>query len=172
MLIIIIATAILISTPLYGSAQDKPSAPPEKDFFELYSTLLSKMSQNWKPMPITKDRIIFIKANSISKQEGGLSSVWVFISYINPQEAKVNGKTWLSMLTLDYIDCNRKAFNAKHVILFDDQLGEGNIVGEGILPDTKVHEYMHQAHPGSIGVRSIQADDWERKEETARFIRA
>ena len=148
--IIIIATAIFISTPSYGSDQGKPTDSSEKEFFELYSTLLSKMSQNWQPMPITKNRIVYIRENSISIREGGFRSVWVFISFINPQEAKENGKTWLSMLTLDYIDCYQKAYNSKHVILFDDQLGEGNIVGEGVLPDTKVRENMLQAQPGSI----------------------
>ena len=147
---IIFATAIFISTSAYGSDQDKKTDSSEKKFFELYSTLLSKMSDKWQPMPITKDRIIYIKANSISLEEGGFRSVWVFISYIDPQVAKENGKTWLSMLTLDYIDCYRKTYNSKHVILFDDQLGEGNIVGEGVLPDTKVRENMLQAQPGSI----------------------
>lgn len=147
----IIAAAILMSTPLYGADQDKPVVSSEKNFVEFYSTLLSNMGKNWEPMPLTKDRIIFIKANSISKQEGELLSVWVFISYIDLQEVKESGKTWLSMLSLDYIDCNRKALNSKHVILFDDQLGKGNIVGEALLPDSKVREYMHQVHPGSIG---------------------
>ena len=154
---IIFVTAILLSTSAYGSNQDKKTDSSEKKFFELYSTLLSKMSDKWQPMPITKDRIIYIKANSISLEEGGFRSVWVFISYIVPQEAKEKRKTWLSMLTLDYIDCNRKALNAKHVILFDDQLGEGNIVGEGILPDSKVRENMVQVHPGSIGEDVVRA---------------